>query len=224
MFPQIREKRGHGGTDCGRRHVVHDVGKIRSVGAAVIAAGLALFGCASGGDEETPTTTTSSAAAGPINPWNLPIEQRPALFDPCSELPVEAVEQGLGGPVEPVQQFTRHQPGGLMACSWATEHAEINVLSTWKSRDQYLKDASFTVVDPEFELGGRESMRMLDATDSTERACLQVFFTERGATWLMLDLIDRFREFDGERFVDPCNVLEQVGLPIIEHLPKGNFK
>lgn len=224
MFPQIREKRGHGGTDCGRRHVVHDVGKIRSVGAAVIAAGLALFGCASGGDEETPTTTTSSAAAGPINPWNLPIEQRPALFDPCSELPVEAVEQGLGGPVEPVEQFTRHQPGGLMACGWATEEAQIIVLATWKSRDEYLADRTVTVMNQEHEVAGRTGMRLLDAIDTSERSCLQLFFTKRGTTWTKFDLIDRFREFEGERFVDACTAMEQVIPPIVAHYPEGDFK
>lgn len=190
----------------------------------MIAAGLALFGCASGGDEETPTTTTSSAAAGPVNPWDLPIEQRPALFDPCSELPVEAVEQGLGGPVEPIESYENHDPGGLMACGWKNDQADISVLSTWKSRDEYLADEEFTVEDSAHELAGRTGMRLLDANDMTERSCLQLFFTERGSVWVRLDLSDLFREFKGERPADACWALEQALQPLMGHFPKGDFK
>lgn len=224
MSRRIREKFRHSGTDRGRRHVVHDVGKIRTVGAALIAAGVVLSGCASGGGEETPTTTTSSAAAGPVNPWDLPLEQRPALFDPCTELPVEAVEQGLGGPVEPVEEYTRDQPGELMACGWTTAQAHISVLATWKSRDEYLADEGFTVVAPEHELSGRAGIRALNSADKTNRACYQIFFTERGTVWLHLSLRAALREFNGERFADSCWALEQVIPPIMAHFPQGDFK
>lgn len=194
----------------------------RAIGAALIAAGMVLSGCAAGGGEETPPTT-SSAAAGPVSPWDLPVEQRPALFDPCTELPLEAIEQGLGGPVEPVEQYARHQPGELMACGWRTGQADISVLATWKSRTEYLADRTFTVVDGQNEIGGRTGMRMLDAMDTTERSCLQLFFTERGTVWVKFDLIDIFRKFKGEQPADACRALDQAILPIMQHYPQGGF-
>lgn len=183
---------------------------------------MVLSGCASGGGEEMPTTTTSSAAAGPVNPWDLPVEQRPALFDPCTELPVEAVEQGLGGPVEPIERFTFRKPGEMMACGWRTDQANISVLSTWKSRDEYLADGAFTVMDPEHELDGRIGMRLLDGTGDPEWSCIQQFYTERGATWLWIDL--NYYDFKGRRVADACEALEQTIPPILAHFPKGDFR
>ncbi|WP_420795331.1 DUF3558 family protein [Dietzia alimentaria] len=184
---------------------------------------MVLTGCASGGGVEG-STTTSSATAEPVNPWDLPLEQRPALFDPCTELPVEAVEQGLGGPVEKVNLYERNRPGELMACGWATDQAEISVLATWKPRYEYIKDRSLKILDLENNVDGRTGMRLVDNTAVTERSCIQLFFTERGTIWLRLDLLDFFREFRGERPTEPCGALEQAIPPIMAHYPQGEFK
>ncbi|MDO8394341.1 MAG: hypothetical protein Q7T31_08140, partial [Dietzia sp.] len=84
-------------------------------------------------DNDQATTTSPAAAEETINPWDLPIEQRPALFDPCAEIPIEAVEQGVGGPVEPSEQLHNHRPGELFSCGWKNDEVLIDILSTWKS-------------------------------------------------------------------------------------------
>ena len=190
------------------------------------AAVLVLSGCGTGDGEETTTTATAttSAAEQPGNPWDLPLEQRPALFDPCTEIPVEAIEQGLGGPVKPFSEIESHSPGDLMSCGWKTEEAYLIMLSTWKSREKYLADRSFDVVSAHEELNGRVGMRMLDATGDPDRSCIQLFFTERGTAWLQVHLNDVFLEFSGQRRANACEVIDQVSQPIMTYLPKGEFQ
>lgn len=203
------------------RHVVSDVGKSRTVGAALVAASMMLSGCGTSGEGST-APSTSSVAEPSNNPWDLPLEQRPALFDPCAEIPIEAVEQGLGGPVEPVEEFVSHKPGELLSCGWETEATDISILSTWKGRSDYIADRTITVEDN--AIGDRPGMRGLDNIDDSGRSCIQLFFTERGTVWLMISLLSSFREFRGERFADACSALEQVIPPIMAHYPQGDFQ
>lgn len=182
-----------------------------------------LSGCGTSGEGST-APSTSSVAEPSNNPWDLPLEQRPALFDPCAEIPIEAVEQGLGGPVEPVNSRTHHRPGELMSCAWRTEEASISILGTWKSYDDYLADRTLNAVEPEYDIGGKLGMRMLDSRRVNDRACYQLFFSESGTVLLALDLYDLLRKFNGQRDTDACSALEQVALPITAHLPSGDFR
>ena len=63
----------------------------------LVAAAVVVSGC---GADHGEGTTTSASPEAPVNPWDLPLEERPDLFDPCAEIPIEAVEEALGGPVE----------------------------------------------------------------------------------------------------------------------------
>jgi len=221
------EKTGFEGNRVRRRDVVQVVGKSRALGTAVIAAVVVLSGCGTGDGEETTSTTaeaTTSAAEQPGNPWDLPLEQRPALFDPCTEVPVEAIEQGLGGPVTPVDAFENHRPGDLMSCGWRAEEADLTVLSTWKSREEYRTDRSFDVVSAQEKLNGRVGMRLLDAIGDPDRSCLQLFFTERGTAWVQVHLTNPYKELDGQRLPNACVVIDQFSQPIMEYLPKGDFQ
>ncbi|MBB0968956.1 DUF3558 family protein [Dietzia aerolata] len=207
------------------RPVVPGVGKRRAIGAALAAVGVVLSGCGTAdGDDTTTTTPTTSVAEQSDSPWDLPLEQRPALFDPCAEIPVEAIEQGLGGPVTPVPEYTSHKPGELMSCGWRSEDADLSVLSTWKTREEYLADRSFDVANPQQELAGREGMRLLDAIGDPEESCLQLFFTERGTTWIQINLNGLLNEFNSQRVQNACQVFEQISLPIVAYIPKGDFQ
>ena len=204
--------------------VVQVVGTSRAF-VAVLAAGVVLSGCASAEGEGGMSTTTSPPSVETSgNPWDLPIEQRPALFDPCAEIPVEAVEQALGAPVKPVDEFTRHQPGSLMACGWESHEAQFTVLSTWKSRGEYLVDRMFEVRDTNSKVADRAGLRLSPADDELHSNCIQLLFTSLGTIWLEIGLVNTFNEFKGARTADSCSVIEEAIAPSMPFVPEGEFQ
>lgn len=188
--------------------------------AAVVAAGVVLSGCGlAGGNDET--TTSPAASQTPGNPWDLPIEQRPALFDPCAEIPVEAVEEGIGPHVWQDDEMRIDRPRDLFSCAWKNEEVLFGVLSTWKSRDDYLEDESF--VASEFEILGRPGLRLLSKADMGTNSCQQLFFSGEGTIFVSVDLIHGLASFKGSNFADPCSVLEESIIPVMHHLANGDF-
>ena len=111
-----------------------------------------------------------------------------------------------------------------MSCGWRAEEADLIMLSTWKSRREYLADRSFDVVSAQEELNGRVGMRLLDANWNPDESCYQLFFTERGTAWVQVHLKDLYMEFDGQRRANACEVIDQVSQPIMTYLPKGDFQ
>ncbi|WP_314035902.1 DUF3558 family protein [Dietzia sp. CH92] len=202
------------------------MGRSGALGAALVAAGVVLSGCASADGEEGPTSTTTSPAAAEEsgNPWDLPIEQRPALFDPCAQIPIEAVEGGLGAPVQPVEEFFNHRPDELISCGWESAEAHFTVLSTWKSREEYLSDEMFDLRDESAEVIGREGMRLSKSTDAFNSTCLQLFFTSQGTVWFELGLTNALNEFRGERTADACSVIGRAIEPLVPLIPEGDFQ
>ncbi|AVZ40337.1 MULTISPECIES: DUF3558 family protein [unclassified Dietzia] len=197
---------------------------VRTIRGAVAAfAALAVVSACGVGQDGDTATTSSAVAEEPGNPWDLPIEQRPPLFDPCAEIPIEAVEEGVGGPVEVNELLARHKPGEIVVCGWRSRNVHLNVLATWKPREEYLVDPSFVVIDPERELFGRSSLQLVEAGDHSASTCLQLFFTQAGTVWVKLDLVSGLNEFNGVPFAKACNVLEKAIVPIARHLPEGDF-
>lgn len=186
----------------------------------LVTAAVVLSGCGSTGES---VTTTSPPPEASVNPWDLPLEERPDLFDPCAEIPLAAVEEALGGPVEPIDLFTRRQTDELMVCGWASDEADLTILATWKSRGEYVKDSSFTILDLESSISGRTGLLALDSTDVAERGCTHMFFTGRGTIWVQLHMLSATRNFRGERSVAPCVALHKAIPRIVSHLPEGDF-
>ncbi|GAA4260776.1 DUF3558 family protein [Dietzia aurantiaca] len=186
----------------------------------LVAAVMVLSGCASATED---VTTTSPSPETPVNPWDLPLEERPDLFDPCAEIPVEAVEEGVGLPLEVVEQFQNYKPGELISCGWKTDEVHVSLLSTWKSREEFLADSTVSVIDADSNATGRPSLRMQEAADSTNMGCLHLFFTEVGAVMYKMSLVTSLEQFKGERFVDSCDALDQAIKPVISRLPQGDF-
>lgn len=201
-------------------HVVLVVGMSRGVGAALAAAAVMLSGCGS----TVESTTTSPPPEASVNPWDLPLEERPDLFDPCAEIPIEAVEGALGGPVEPIDLFTRHQPGELLACGWASDEVDLSILSTWKSHSEYLNDSAIAVLDAEHYAGDRPGVRGTERRGSENFGCIQLFFTEKGTVWVRSDLVGTFEEYRGERFTDPCKALDDATPALVTHIPAGDYR
>lgn len=206
------------------RPVIQGVGKRRGVGAVLLAAGLVLSGCASGDDQAQTTTTTSAAAERSGNPWDLPLEQRPPLFDPCAEIPVEAVEEAVGGPMEPLDSFTNRRPGELLSCGWRGDEVHLTVLSTWKAQDDFLSDPKYQVANDEFPISGRIGIQLTENAQSDERGCHIGIFTPRGSVIIGLGLHTSLHEFRGEYFAQACEVQAEVAPPIISLFPKGDIR
>lgn len=207
----------------GLRPVVHGVGKSRGVGAALLAAGLALSGCASGDDQDQTTTTTPAAAQGPTNPWDLPLEQRPPLFDPCEEIPVEAVEEAIGSPIEPEGRLTKSEPGGLEACGWNSDEIMFHVLATWKSYEEYLANPTGTIHDISTRVAGRNALKLVDSSTNSN-TCRYLFFTESGTVAISVGFVNSLNSFQGQKFSEICEVLDEVSEPIIAMVPEGDFR
>lgn len=186
---------------------------------------MVLSGCASAdGGEETSTTTSPTAAEEPGNPWNLPIEQRPALFDPCAEIPVEAIEEGVGVAVHPIDEYANNEPGQLISCGWKSDEVHVSVLGTWKSHDEYLADPNFLVEKRNDEIGGRNALQMTERTNRAEDSCLNLLFTSRGTVWVKVTMSTALRYFRQERAVAPCDALEEVASSIVAFVPEGDYR
>ncbi|MGN0099370.1 MAG: DUF3558 family protein [Dietzia sp.] len=183
-----------------------------------------LSGCASADGEEGPTSTTTSPAAAEEsgNPWDLPIGQRPALFDPCAEIPVEAIADGVGSPVREDGELRIDRPGELLACGWKNDEVIFGALSTWKSREDYLQDESF--VASELAVSGRDGLRLLSKADMGSNSCRQLFFSSEGTLFLSVSLIHGLAAFKGQNFADPCTALEESIRPVMQYLPGKDFE
>lgn len=208
------------GTDPVGWHVVLVVGMSRGLGAALIAAAVVLSGC---GADDGEDTTTSPPPEASVNPWDLPLEERPELFDPCAEIPVEAVEEALGGLVEPDELVHNHRPNELHTCGWKNDELIFIVTSTWRSKQGFLTHTGFGPFNTESVVEGRASYRARDRDDSSNDTCYQVFFTSRGAVVVNVNLIDPFNVFQGSRNSDACTVLDQTIGSIINHLPAEDY-
>ena len=192
----------------------------RGVGAALLAAAVVLSGC---GAVEENVTTTSPSPEAPVNPWDLPLEDRPALFDPCAEIPVEAVEEAVGGPFRTDDGMHNHRPNELHTCAWRDDEIMYVVTATWRSRQGFLTDSGFGPFDTQSVASDRPSFQARDRGANAESTCYQIFFTSRGAAVVNVNLMKSMGQYRGETFVDACEVLETSIDPIVQHLPAGDF-
>nr|WP_241727075.1 DUF3558 domain-containing protein [Dietzia sp. SLG310A2-38A2] len=180
--------------------------------------------CGVSQNNDQATTTSRAAAEESSNPWDLPIEQRPALFDPCAEIPIEAVEEGVGSNVVEISKFSNREPGALISCGWGNDEVQLSLLATWKSRNDYMVDSAFEVEGSQARVGERVGLRLADRGDVFDSSCVQLFFTSRGSIWMRLDLVTGLNEFKGDIFAKACEVIDQVVLPLIDLVPEGDFQ
>ena len=203
--------------------VVQVVGRSRGVAAAVVTVGMIAAGCGSAdGGEDTPTTTSAAAPEESGNPWDLPVEQRPALFDPCAEIPVEAIEDGVGSPLREDEGLRNHEPGDLFTCGWKNDELLFGVISTWKAKEALIGDRGFGSVDTGSTVSGRPGFRASDEGREDD-TCYQAFFTSRGAVLVNLNLRTSLRTFRGERPWRACDVLDEVIEPVMPYIPGGDY-
>ena len=186
----------------------------------LVAAAVMVSGC---GADDGEVTTTSPPPAAPVNPWDLPLEERPDLFDPCAEIPIEAVEKALGGPAHLDEAMRNHKPNELHTCAWRDDEIMYVVTATWLSKQGFLTDAGFGPFDTKSTIFDRPSFQTIDRGDETESSCYQIFFTSRGATVVNVNIMKSMGQYRGDTFVGACEVLESSINPIVHHLPAGDY-
>ena len=190
----------------------------------LVAVAVVLSGCATGdGDDQGATTTSPAAAEAPASPWDVPLEQRPALFDPCEEIPIEAIEEAIGGQVERDEDIHHHRPEELYTCSWSNDEVRFIMTGTWMSRQEFVGDQKFETLDSGAVVHGRSSLWLAPKVGSERDDCFHVFFTERGAVVGHMSLKTSLREFQGQRISRACDVYESTIEPLIGYLPEGDF-
>src|SRR5699024_1792222 len=87
---RLLEQSGIGWNRPSLRPVVEGVRKLRAVAAVLVASCVVVSGWTSSVEEEA-ATASDPVGAPPRKPCDLPLEQRQPLFDPCGEIPIEAV-------------------------------------------------------------------------------------------------------------------------------------
>lgn len=196
---------------------------IRAMATTLVAA-VVTAGCASGDGQDPVTTTSPAVAEAAGNPWDLPLGERPPLFDPCAEIPIEAVSEGAGKPVEHSKDLTQGKSVQLNTCGWTNDEILVSALATWKSHEQYEADPESILHPQPVRVGGREAIRMTERADKSENGCHHLFFTENGTVILSVGLIDGLNRFRGEPFSQSCEVLNVMSEVLVRFVPEGDFR
>lgn len=219
---RLLEKSGIGWNRPSLRPVVEGVRKLRAAAAVLVASCVVVSGCTSSGEEEA-ATASEPVVEPPSNPWDLPLEQRPPLFDPCEEIPIEAVEKALGGAVEPADELRNNKPKDLHSCGWQNDEVLMGILATWNDKQSFRDDPEFVNKKWDLLVDGRPGLRTNDRGDATEGSCYHVFFTSRGSVFLNANMVTGLSEFRGNRFVSACEVLDRSLDSMMELIPEGDF-
>lgn len=191
-----------------------------------VAAVVVLSGCAAAGgdsDVRVDPSTSQVIVESQADPWELPLEERPELFDPCAEIPVEAVAEAVGTPLESAENLRNHEPNELISCGWRNSEVLLGVVGTWRTKNAFVTDTGLENIDSQTTVDGRPSVRARDRGDQFRTTCYQVFFTSRGAVVVNVNLIDSLGKFAGQEFSDACVVLNKTIDPILPFLPQGDF-
>ena len=209
-----------------RRAVNQDVRTTtRSLG-GLLAVLPVLAGCVLG-DEGEPAAGTVTAAAmestapsAPANPWDLPLEARPPLFDPCTEIP-ESVLNEVGFTAADLEEgMTVHRPGDLLGCNWTGDEVMLDVFTKWVNpRD--LSAIQQVNIDGEFKFQERVGLKFHPIDDENDAGV--VFFTERGAVFVMVRLATVLGGYRGNPDAKPNEILEGITKSLIGTFPGGDY-
>ena len=107
------------------------------------------------------SNTSASPASESADPWTLPVEQRPELFNPCTEISLDDLTAaGLENPTPrpEAEDFSDDPP--LRQCGWEADNFLLTVGSIWTAMSElsdgpYERITSVTNIDS-YSLGTLE--------------------------------------------------------------------
>jgi len=204
---------------------------VRAVLAGVTVLGVAagcgvLPGGGGGGLGDGTATVVSSApavAAATGNPWDLPLEQRPPLFDPCTEIPESALREAGFSPDMRKPELTMHKPGEGMACAWGSSEVVLTVVAGWRTPSEVRALYELQYQGP-VKVAQRGAEMYFETGDGGHRTITNVFYTGRGSIYISTDSVSALREFKGAKFTDARIVFEETVNPVVEVFPEGDFR
>ena len=160
------------------RNVVVDM-RIR-VGAScafLAVLGGTLSACSLGDDGAAPlpegsaAADTAASAPAAVDPWTLPIEDRPELFNPCTEISLEDLAAaGLENPMPwPEAEDSLDNPP-LHQCGWKAENFSLTIGALWTPLNQ-LSEGTFEQVTATSEVSSYSLGTLETETNNRHQSC-----------------------------------------------------
>lgn len=82
--------------------------------------------------EDSAAADTAASSPAAVDPWTLPIEDRPELFNPCTEISLEDLAAaGLENPTPRPQAEDHSDDPPLHQCGWEADNFNLTVGSIW---------------------------------------------------------------------------------------------
>lgn len=127
-------------------------------------------------EPEPPTTVVQSQP----DPWTLPLEDRPPVFNPCEENASSRIsEAGFKNPSR-IAEADFSQSGGFgHSCSWDTSLAQVTTTGSWTSLEIIKNDPQQEVLEST-SLEGMEALILKLVGHPVERACTTSIQTRQG--------------------------------------------
>lgn len=107
-----------------------------------------LSACSSGDDGGAPlprgSAATGADAPSPasVDPWTLPIEERPELFNPCTEISLEDLEAaGLENPTPRPEAEDHSDNPPLRQCGWEADNFTVVIGTFWRRMNSFAEDS-----------------------------------------------------------------------------------
>ena len=160
------------------RNVVVDMRiRVGACCACLAVLGGTLSACSLGDDGAAPLPEGSAAAdtAAPspaaVDPWTLPIEDRPELFNPCTEISLEDLAAaGLENPTpRPEAEDHSDDPPGHQ-CGWESNNFTLVVGSMWRSIDDF-GESSYEVITSINDVGSYSLGTLESERNDRQMAC-----------------------------------------------------
>lgn len=209
------------------RYVVVDM-RIR-VGACcafLAVLGGTLSACSFGDDGAAPlpedSAAADAAASSPaaVDPWTLPIEDRPELFNPCTEISLEDLAAaGLENPTPRPQAEDHSDNPPLHQCGWEADNFTAIIGSHWTRLDE-LERELVEALEYREDFHGNHAAHVRSLATGDGAPCGLSFETTSGL--LSIDLIPRAEFLSKPRFQElssTCAWADQVAEGLTASLP-----
>ncbi|ANI91712.1 DUF3558 family protein [Dietzia timorensis] len=208
------------------RNVVVDM-RIR-VGAScafLAVLGGTLSACSLGDDGAAPlpegsaAADTAASAPAAVDPWTLPIEDRPELFNPCTEISLEDLAAaGLENPTPWPEADDSSEDPPFRQCGWKSANFTLSIGSLWTPMDQ-LSDGFSEEITSVSDIGSYVLGTLERPSRNRQMACGVAAETNRGL--ITLDAIRVTTESNAVRNdQDTCESVTDVFIALSASIPE----
>ena len=184
-----------------------------------------LSACSFGDDGAAPLPEGSAAAdtdapsPAAVDPWTLPIEDRPELFNPCTEISLEDLTAaGLDNPTpRPEAEDHSDDPPGHQ-CGWEADNFSLTIGALWRPMDDF-SEGSYERITSVSNLGPYEVGTLESERNNRQMACAVATDTSIGL--ITIDAVRAVTESTALRFgQDTCEDLATLFSGLAPSLPE----